>query len=148
MIFIFVNVLCHLSLRQLPRYLSQQNTKRFNVYGHYPFLRLINDPIIFMKLVMNKVDVFLFCTDEFHLSSHLSPLTSVVIGAPQMSLKQYLSTLPCLPLPSWNLQTPCLSTPCCYLPISSSVLLSLFLSLYPAELSSPCQRTLRCGHTI
>ena len=37
----------------------------------------------------------------------------------------------------------------CYLPISSSVFLSfLLLSLSPAELSSPCQMILRCGHTI
>ena len=35
------------------------------------------------------------------------------------------------------------------LPISSSVFLSsLFLSLFPEELSSPCQRILRCVHTI
>ena len=39
------------------------------------------------------------------ISSHLSPLTSEVVGAPQMTLQQYLSTLPCLPLPSGNLQT-------------------------------------------
>ena len=32
------------------------------------------------------------------LSSHLSPLTSVVVGAPQITLQQYLSTIPCLPL--------------------------------------------------
>ena len=39
--------------------------------------------------------------------------------------------------------------PSCYLPISSSVFLSiLLLSLSPAELSLPCQRILRCGHTI
>ena len=41
-----------------------------------------------------------------HLSSHLSPLTLEVVGAPQMTLQQYLSILPCLPLPSGNLQTP------------------------------------------
>ena len=86
-----------------------------------------------------------FCT---FISSHLSPLTSEVVGAPQMTLQQYLSILPCLPLPSGNLQTPFLSIPWCYLPISSSVFLSfLLLSLSPAELSSPCQRILRCGHT-
>ena len=39
--------------------------------------------------------------------------------------------------------------PWCYLPISSSVFLSfLLLLLSPAEMSSPCQRILRCGHTI
>ena len=82
-------------------------------------------------------------------SSHLSPLTLEVVGAPQMTLQQYLSILPCLPLPSRNLQTPFSSIPWCYLPISSSVFLSfLLLSLSLAELSSPCQRILRCGHTI
>ena len=41
------------------------------------------------------------------------------------------------------------SIPWCYLPISSSVFLSfLLLSLPPAELSSPCPRIFRCGHTI
>ena len=79
-------------------------------------------------------------------SSHLSPLTLEVIGAPQMTL-QHLSILPYLPLLSGNLQTPFLSISWCYLPISSSVFLSfLLLSLSLAELSSPCQRILRCGH--
>ena len=83
------------------------------------------------------------------ISSHLSPLTLEVVGAPQMTLQQYLSILPCLPLPSGNLQTPFPSIPWCYLPISSSVFLSfLLLSLSLAELSSPSQRILRCGHTI
>ena len=46
------------------------------------------------------------------------------------------STLPCFPLPPWNLQTPCLSIPWCYLPITSSVsLLLLAPSLSSAELS-------------
>ena len=39
--------------------------------------------------------------------------------------------------------------PWCYLPIPSTVFLSfLLLSLSSAELSLPCQRILRCGHTI
>ena len=37
---------------------------------------------------------------------HLSPLTLEVVGAPQMTLQQYLSILPYLPLPSGNHQTP------------------------------------------
>ena len=83
------------------------------------------------------------------ISPHLRPLTSEVVGAPQMTLQQYLSTLPCLPLPSGNLQTPFPFIPWCYLPISSSVFLSFLLpSLSPAELSSLCPRILRCGHTI
>ena len=83
------------------------------------------------------------------ISSHLSPLTLEVVGAPQMTLQQYLSIFPCLPLPSGNLQTPFPYIPWCYLPISSAVFLSfLLLSLSLAELSSPCQRILRCGHTI
>ena len=81
--------------------------------------------------------------------SSVSTLTLEVVGAPLMTLQQYLSILPCLPLSSGNLQTPFPSIPWCYLPISSSVFLSfLLLSLYLAELSSPCQRILRCGHTI
>ena len=84
-------------------------------------------------------------------SSHLSPLTSEVVGAPQMTLQQYLPTLPCLPLPSGNLQTPFLSIPWCHIPISSSAFLSFLLlsvSTATAELSSPCPRILRCGNTI
>ena len=81
-----------------------------------------------------------------HLLSHLSPLTLEIAGAPQMTLQQYLSTLPCLPLATGNRQTPFPSIPWCYLPISSSSF--LFLSLSPTELSSPCQRILVYGHTI
>ena len=85
----------------------------------------------------------------YFISFHLSPLTSEVVRAPQMTLQQYVSILPCLLQPLGNLQTPFPSIPWCYLPIFSSVFLSfLFLSLSPAELSSPCQRILRCGHTI
>ena len=83
------------------------------------------------------------------IASHLSPLILEVVGTPQMTLQQYLSILPCLPLPSGNLQTPFPSILWCYLPISSSVFLSFLLHLLAlAELSSPCQRILRCGHTI
>ena len=46
-----------------------------------------------------------------------------------MTLLQYLSTLPCLPLPSGNVQTPFPSIPWCYIPISSSVFLSFLLLL-------------------
>ena len=61
-------------------------------------------------------DVYTFagtdqCQLQYSLSSHLSPLTSEVVGAPQMTLQQYPSALPCLPLPSGNLQTPFLSIP-------------------------------------
>ena len=84
---------------------------------------------------------------NFHLS-HLSPLTLEVVGAPQLTLQQYLSILPCLLLPSGNLQTPFPFIPWCYLPISSVFLAFLLLSLSLAELSSLFQRILRCGHTI
>ena len=88
------------------------------------------------------------CRYQMHLSP-LSPVNLEVVGAPQMTLQQYLSILPCLPLPSGNPPNPFPSIPWCYLPISSSVFLSfLLLSLYTAELSSPCQRILRCAHTI
>ena len=58
------------------------------------------------------------------ISSHLSPLTLEVGVAPQMTLQQYLSILPCLPLPSGNLQTP--------IPV-----LSLMLSSHLLFCSSP-----------
>ena len=61
------------------------------------------------------------------ISSHLSPLTSAVMGATQMTLQKYLSTFPCFRLPSGNLQIPLLSISWCYLPISSSVFLSFLL---------------------
>ena len=65
------------------------------------------------------------------ISSHLSPLSSAVIGTPQMALQQNIATFPCLPLPSGNPQTLFLPIQWCYLPISSSVFLSfLLLSLY------------------
>ena len=83
---------------------------------------------------------------------HLILSQSLNLGghwAPQMLLQQHFSTLPCLLLPSGNLQTPFPSIPWCYLLIYSSFFLSfLLLSLSPAELSSPCPRILRCGHTI
>ena len=93
---------------------------------------------------------FLF-TVKYHteipiLKSHL---ISVVVGAPKMTLQQYLSTLPCLPLPSGNLQTPFLSIHWCYLPISYSVFLSfLLLSLSPPDLSSPCSMILRSSFSL
>ena len=99
-----------------------------------------------MSSTMNHIDKYLldlnclemvFLILEVLISSHLSPFTLEVVGALQMTLQRYLSILPCLPLPSGNLQTPFPSIPWCYLPISSSVFLSfLLLSLSLAELSS------------
>ena len=115
-----------------------------------PFLcQNINMQYIILKLISSTINILILFLPEFHLSSHLSSLTLEVVGASQMTLQQYLSILPCLPLPSGNCQTPFSSIPWCYLPISSSVFLSfLLLSLSLAELSSPCQRILKCGHTI
>ena len=87
-------------------------------------------------------------TERNHLSSHLSPLTSEVVGAPQMTLQQHLPSLPCLLQPSGNHQTPFPSITWCYLPISSSVFLSLLLPQTLWGLFMPCQKILRCGHTI
>ena len=86
----------------------------------------------------------------FRTSSHLSS-HSLNLGS-RRGTTDDVATIPFHPslqLPSGNLQTPFLSIRWCYLPISSSVFLSfLLISLSPAELSSPCQRILRCGHTI
>ena len=77
--------------------------------------------------------------------SSLSLLTLTAVGAPQMTLQQYH-----LQPSSGNLQTPFLSMLWCYLPISSSAMLSfLLIALSPAESSSLYQRIfLRCGHII
>ena len=64
---------------------------------------------------------------------HLSPLTSEVVGAPQMALQQYLSTISYLPLPTGNLHTPFQSISWCYLPISSSVFLSFLILHCPLQ---------------
>ena len=93
------------------------------------------------------------CCDHCNLTDSFSSSSqSLNLGgcrAPQMALQQCLSTLPCLPLPSGNLQTPFPSIPWCHRPISSSGFHSfLLLSLSLAELSSPRQWILRCGHTI
>ena len=66
-------------------------------------------------------------------TSHLSPLTLEVVGAPEMMLQQYLFILSCLPLPSWNLQTSLPSIPWCYLPISACIPLLL------APFTVPCR---------
>ena len=91
-------------------------------------------------------------TNASQSQAHLISSQSLNLGGrrlSQMTLQQYFSTLPCLPLPSGNLQTPLPSIPWCYLPISSSVFLSfLLLSLSLAELSSSCPRIFRCGHII
>ena len=41
------------------------------------------------------------------ISSHLSALTLEVVGAPQMTLQQYLSILPCLPFLLAHFTVPC-----------------------------------------
>ena len=112
----------------------------------YNILNALKTRKIDFHVIFGAVKVF---QRQMILWSHLSPLTSDVVGAPQMTLQQYLSTIPCLPHPSANLKTPFLSIPWCYLPIFSPAFLSfLFLSLSPAELPSPCHRILRCDHTI
>ena len=86
--------------------------------------------------VRNRIQNAIGLHDDLLLSSHLSPLTSEVLGAPQMTLQQYLSTLPCLPLSSGNLQTPFPSIPWCYLPI--------FYSVFPScSFHCPLQNCLR-----
>ena len=62
--------------------------------GIYCYIRNVTCEFWFSK------ENFLTKADElrsFQFSSHLSPLTLGVIGAPQMTLQQYLSILLCLP---------------------------------------------------
>ena len=70
-------------------------------------------------------------------NSHLISSQSLSIGgrrgAPQMTLQQYLSTLPCLPLPSGNLQTHSVHS----LMLSSHLFFCLPLLLVPFTV--PCR---------
>ena len=54
------------------------------------------------------------------------PLTTRVVGAPQMISQPVSSIFACSPLPSWTWQTPGLYVPWCCLPTSSSVCLVFF----------------------
>ena len=67
------------------------------------------------------------CKAVFYLIIIICPLTTEVIGAPQMILKPVFSVFLCSPLPSGTWRTPGLSIPLC-LPTSSSVCL-VFLPL-------------------
>ena len=57
----------------------------------------------YQKKVPRKLFVHLISSHPLNLGE--------VVGAPQITLQQYFSTLPCLPLPSGNLQTPFPSSP-------------------------------------
>ena len=68
-----------------------------------------------------------------YLSSHLSPISLAVVGAPQMMLQQYVYTLHCLPLLSGYLQTPFPS-------ILNVISPSLLLSSSPCSFHCPLQK--------
>ena len=76
------------------------------------------------------------------------PLTTRVVGAPQMILQPVSSIFPCSPLPSGTCQTPGLSIPWCCLPTSSFVGLVFFpLSLCLARWFWPDLMNGRHDHT-
>ena len=56
----------------------------------------------------------------------INPLTTRVVGAPQMILQPVFSIFPCSPLPSGTCRTPDLPIPWCCLPTSSFVRLVFF----------------------
>ena len=57
-------------------------------------VRLFTDGHVFKRYA------YIFAGQCYNLISHLRPLTLEVVGAPQMTLQQFLFPLPCLPLPS------------------------------------------------
>ena len=62
-----------------------------------------------------------------HISSHfIYPLTTRVVGTPQMISQPVFSIFPCSQLPSGTWRTPGLSIPWCCLPTSSSVCFVFF----------------------
>ena len=58
-------------------------------------------PIPYFMILTNLYEISNIMRVQAHLISVLEG-----VGAPQMTLQQYLSILPCLPLPSGNLQAP------------------------------------------
>ena len=79
----------------------------------------------------------------------INPLTTRVVGAPQMILQPVFSIFPCSPLPSGTCRIPGLSIPRCCLPTSSSVCLVFFpLSLCLAKQFWPDLMNRRLDHTI
>ena len=80
-----------------------------------------------MIVSINILQTVDFCWLLNGISFHLSPLTLEVVGAPQMTLQQYLSTFPCLPLPSGEPPKP--------IPVHSLMLPSHILFLFPLLLA-------------
>ena len=79
---------------------------------------------------------------------NIYPLTTRVVGAPQMISQPVFSIFLCSPLPSGTWRTPVLSTPWCCLPTSSSVYLVFFsLSLCLARWIWPDLMNGRHVHT-
>ena len=78
----------------------------------------------------------------------INPLTTRVVGAPQMILQPVFSIFSCSPLPSGTCRTPGLSIPWCCLPTSSFVRLVFFsLSLCLARWFWPDLMNGRHDHT-
>ena len=85
-----------------PIYLNMGHIMRQPVF-------VISAPLSFsawiaMRFYSLKLYISIVCLQPHLISSQ--SLTLEVVEAPQMTLQQYLSILPCLPLPSGNLQTP------------------------------------------
>ena len=90
-------------------------------------------------------------TNLIFISSHLSPLTSEVVGAHRWRCNNTFPPSPVFRCPQGITKPysrPFLDVIFPSLLLSSVFLSFLLLSLSSAELSSPCPRILRCGHTI
>ena len=64
----------------------------------------------------------------------INPLTTRVVGAPQIISQPVSSIFFCSPLPSWTCRTPGRSIPWCCLPTSSSVCLVFFTFTEPCKM--------------
>ena len=80
----------------------------------YLFQQIFNSLPLFLELIFIIIIIIIY------------PLTTRVVGAPQMISQPVFSIFPCSPLPSGTWRTPGLSIPWCCLPSSSSVCLVFF----------------------
>ena len=103
----------------LPRSTFNEDSLTVSVHPHvqshaFTSIAHVKDPVVHVWVWWINIIIIIY------------PLTTRVVGAPQMSSQAVASIFPCSPQPSGTWQTQGLSIPWCYLPTSSSVCLVFF----------------------
>ena len=131
-------------------YPTQLWTSRMLKNIHYSEGSKHRNPLVMMSRVNNFIPWAHkgTCISHISLSHLIYPLTTRVVGAPQMILHPVSTDFLCPPLPSGTWRTPGQSIPWCCLPTSSSVCLVFFpLSLCLARWFWPDLINGRHDHT-